>query len=352
MDEQNLLTKLKEVLIELENLEKNYRKIYNSAVDIEEFEISQKTQSDAYLKIRKLKDWKGLLIGLNDNIRDSNVIEIIPLNESNDKLDDKSEIMDQVSDKTVVINTASQEPSEYDSEEQIKVGKYVCRKMYELSNSGFIFSDNDIDEMQKKTWAKENLTLDYEFIKKITYINHSITEQMKKELGFNRFWKETFKFGKYKILMTNQLFERDIKNFDSWYEKLDKAEYITKQNLKDNGKGSTDERAKNTCKVPISIKLFDKMYPIKSWNEILIKVCEVMLLKKPYVVATFGRELTLNSEQWTNFSYTESEIKDNKKRLSNGLWIETNRSANDIVNVSKTILKLCGFNEKDLIIDC
>ena len=76
-----------------------------------------------------------------------------------------------------------------------------------------------------------------------------------------------------------------------------------------------------------------------------------MLLKEPYIVARFDKEDELNSDRRINFSYKESDIKFNKKRLSNGLWIETNRSANDIVRVSKKILELCGYDENILEIN-
>ncbi|MCK4260832.1 MAG: hypothetical protein KAX49_17780 [Halanaerobiales bacterium] len=231
MEGQNLFTKLNEVLDELKSLEKQYRKIYNNAVDIEDFEISQKTQSDAYLRIRKLKEWKSIVTDLYTKVSDSNIIEIIP----------SIEIDDEV----------------------------------------------------------------------------SVTSEM----------------------------------IDATYDKLDKNNDTVKQNLEDNEKATTYDRSENTCKELISIKLFDKVYSLRHWSEVLIKVCEITLLKKPYIVARFDKEAILNSNKHINFSYLESEIKFNKNRLSNGLWIETNRSATDIVKVSKKILQLCGFDEKDLIVN-
>lgn len=340
MGERNLLVKLNDVLDELESLEKRYRKVYNSAVDIEEFEISQKTQSDAYLKIRKIKEWKGVVTDLNNTVSDSKIIEIAPLIENNYELCNKNDLD--------IVKT--KESCEYDSEEKKKIGEYVRIKMRELSKSGFTFSDSDIEVMQEKSWTKKVLGLDYAFIR-IYNENYSITEQMKDELGYNRYWKEIFNFGKYKLFLTSQWFERDRSSFDNWYNKLDKINDTPKENLEDKGKTSTYERSGYTCKDPISVKLFDKTYPIRYWNEVLIKVCEIMLFKKPYIVAKFDKEPTLNSDHSTNFSYTESEIKVNKKRLSNGLWIETNRSANDIVKVSKKILELCGFSEKELVVE-
>jgi hypothetical protein len=339
MGERDLLTKLKDVLDELETLEKDYRKIYNSAVDIEEFEISQKTQSDAYFKIRKIKEWKGVVTDLNNTVSESNIIEM-PL----------TDITDHATNKSDLHEVETKEHCEYDSEEQKKIGEYVRIKMRELSNSRFTFSDSDIDVMQEKSWTKKVLGLDYELIR-IYNEKYDISEQIKDELGYNRYWKELFNFGKYKILLNSQWFERYRGSFDEWYNKLHKTKNTPKRNLEDTGKTSTYERSGYTCKEPIGLKLFDKTYPIKYWNEVLIKVCEIMLLKKPYIVAKFDKESTLNSEHRINFSYIESDIKVSRKRLSNALWIETNRSANDIIKVSKKILELCGFNESDLTVD-
>ena len=231
MPVQNSLVKLSEVLVEFKNIEKHYRKIYNSALDIENFEVAQKSQSDAYLKIRKLKEWINIVIELSNNVINSNILNDELLNESEtyNGIPNKIKINDQVFDKAEIIVDVTQESSVYESKEKNKVGEYVRSKMYELSNSGFIFSDDDIYVMQQLSWAKENLGINYEFIK-ITYMKDSPTEKIKKEFEYNFCWNESFKFGKYEILVTNQLFERDRNKFDIWYDKLDKVNILRNKN--------------------------------------------------------------------------------------------------------------------------
>lgn len=60
-----------------------------------------------------------------------------------------------------------------------------------------------------------------------------------------------------------------------------------------------------------------------------------MLSRKPYIVARFDKEITLNRKEAINFSYKESEISGDKERLSNRLWIKLDRSASEIVQYTK-----------------
>jgi hypothetical protein len=76
-----------------------------------------------------------------------------------------------------------------------------------------------------------------------------------------------------------------------------------------------------------------------------------MLLYKPYIVADFDQDPELNSDKRINFSYIESDIVHSKKRLSNGLWIETNKAADGCDRSSRLILKKCGFNPDALIVE-
>lgn len=159
-----------------------------------------------------------------------------------------------------------------------------------------------------------------------------------------------------KEINDSNLLETNYNNLNKEIDNVTKVnldEECEKKVTKDNdiSEDINESDLEYTSKSPKSIKLFNKIYEIKYWNEVLVKVCEVMLLKEPYIVARFDKEDELNSDIRINFSYKESDIKFNKKRLSNGLWIETNRSANDIVRVSKKILELCGYDENILEIN-
>ena len=123
------------------------------------------------------------------------------------------------------------------------------------------------------------------------------------------------------------------------------------QKLSDDGEElKTDETDIYESKNPVSMHLFGKTYIVENWGEILMYVCRAMVLRRPYIIAKFDIEPTLNSKGSVNFSYRESDIKSAKEKLSNGLWVAIDKDANSVMKMTKTILELCGFKEKDLTI--
>ncbi|MDR3353407.1 MAG: hypothetical protein LBO21_00040, partial [Synergistaceae bacterium] len=94
-----------------------------------------------------------------------------------------------------------------------------------------------------------------------------------------------------------------------------------------------------------------KKYQVDAWGELYTKVCEVVTLHRPYVAALLDKDEEFNTERRTNFSYIQSEIKHNGKRLANGLWIEINQSADDIVRSCRRLLEKCGFSTDELKFD-
>ena len=73
------------------------------------------------------------------------------------------------------------------------------------------------------------------------------------------------------------------------------------------------------------------------------KVCETMVLHKPYLISCFDRDVELNSDTRINFSYVEDEIQNERKRLSNGLWMDIGMDAEDCENLCKIVLGKCGY---------
>jgi hypothetical protein len=102
---------------------------------------------------------------------------------------------------------------------------------------------------------------------------------------------------------------------------------------------------------PTKITLLGREYSVANLSDIYVKVCEVMMLYRPYIFAAFDKDDELNTEGRTNFSYVHSEIKSNGKRLQNGLWIETDRDSSRIVSDSKKLIEKCGFSSDELLIE-
>jgi hypothetical protein len=107
----------------------------------------------------------------------------------------------------------------------------------------------------------------------------------------------------------------------------------------------------NDNSISLKITLLGKEYPVGAWNEIFVKVCEVMLLHKPYMMASMDRDIELNTEYRTYFSYIQSDIKVSGKRLSNGLWIETDMDSQEILKISRRLLEKYGFLPDELQVE-
>ncbi len=331
-----LIHKLDEVLREIEMLGREYRGEYNGAVDIEVLELAKSVQEAAFEKIRHIKEWKAQIETLKI------AVSSIMAQDSNDETDEYSETLKHV--------------NETDAEET-KIGRYVRNKMNELSNRGYVFSDEVL-----ATLLAPSTNDRFGFSNPLFRLfdeTKDIREQ--RNIGdYNRYWKEIFTFGDKKLLMCSQWFEYSREAFDAFYTGLLNSETNIASTQVRHEEIPSDEYTDGksnyvthgyTKKEPISMTLFGKTEPIKFWNEVLIKVCEAVQLRKPYVVAKFDKMKVLNSGNRINFSYIESDIKFNRKRLSNGLYIEVNRSANDIVSVSEKILELCGYSANELVLE-
>ncbi|MDR1580490.1 MAG: hypothetical protein LBS35_09050 [Synergistaceae bacterium] len=95
---------------------------------------------------------------------------------------------------------------------------------------------------------------------------------------------------------------------------------------------------------PTSFTFLDKTYAVDGWQELLIKLCETMILNKPYRIAGFGVSCPLNTTDRTIFSFDETQTAHSPKRLSNGLFVETDGSAIEIKSRCEHILEACGYS--------
>lgn len=100
---------------------------------------------------------------------------------------------------------------------------------------------------------------------------------------------------------------------------------------------------------PLKFAVFGETYSVSHWNELLVFFCEIMLKHKPEIIATFDKVPEFQTRSRINFSYKKEDIVYTPKQLSNGMWIETNRSAQNIKEICYKILNLCGYDESELV---
>ncbi|MBU3188736.1 hypothetical protein K9O30_06120 [Clostridium bowmanii] len=88
---------------------------------------------------------------------------------------------------------------------------------------------------------------------------------------------------------------------------------------------------------PYKLNIDDVSINVHNWTDVLVKLCEELIIMCPDSASEFPLNSIVNSAKWKCFSY-DSLLLIAGKRLSNGLWIETNFSANNIVKTCKWLL--------------
>ena len=97
-----------------------------------------------------------------------------------------------------------------------------------------------------------------------------------------------------------------------------------------------------------AFKLKGERYEVKSWKAMLLKVCEIMLSSHR---ENFDKVLNLAGRKRPYFTKNPNELRSPERISGTDIFVETNLSANSIVRLSKSILQLFGYSEKDLKIE-
>lgn len=322
--------------------ENEQKKRYNDAIDIEDMAEATAVTIDARTKIQQIRKFIEELSRLkNDvgNIFSENIN--IGVNEL------KIEFPVILSSEIDIIT----------DHEETKIGVYVRSKLRDLCDIGFQPTSNQVNDFVQKKWSKENLNLNYPFAR-IYNPSLPLHDQLSDENGKNRQWSEIFDFGEYKLLFCNQWYKGDREYFDNWYKTLSIQESrmdveniipIQIESVESLPVKSSDHS--DIVEGSRKIKFLDKSYGANTWKELLIMLCELIVLHKPYVAARFGIDSSMNSEDFTLFSFDESKILNESKKLSNGLYVDVSGSDTDIKLRCEHIIGACGYNYGELQIN-
>ena len=93
--------------------------------------------------------------------------------------------------------------------------------------------------------------------------------------------------------------------------------------------------------------LIGKRYAASNWQEVLVKLCEAMILIKPYKMASFGINDHAAQTESRIFSLSEPQIISGQK-LTNGLFVDIGGSGGEIKKRCEHILLACGYNSDAL----
>jgi hypothetical protein len=250
--------------------------------------------------------------------------------------------------------------------EQVKVGYYIRSKLRELCETDFQPSENELLLWQDKIWSKRVLNLNYPFAKVFSERDY-LSEQTRAENGKNRYWAEVFKPGTTKLLFCSQWYRQDREYFDCWFNSLntqnanDKTlpksepqltESIQSPQFDTTEKPFLPEPVYSSeyvdSDVPNGFSLLGRTYSVAGWDDVLVKLCEAMILKKPYKTLAIGVKKSLqingNPVLWLDERGESSE----SYKLSNGLIVVKNKTSGEIITCCERILNLCGYDRSEL----
>ena len=261
-----------------------------------------------------------------------------------------------VSETTRQVNLLQSDGA--DSEEN-KVGYYVRSKLRELCEHNYNPSDNELSLWQDKAWSKRVLNLNYPFAR-VFSDRDNIENQTAVDNGKNRYWKEIFSLGMIKLLFCSQWYRGDRDYFDRWYSSLqirneeapDAPELSLQQYQSDFSDAETEtEPVITDVDLPSSFALFGMTYSAKSWDDILLKLFETIILKKPYKVLSIGVTESLHINGHPVLWLDERGESGEAHKLSNGLSLAKNKSGGEIISCCDRILSLCGYDRSELKIN-
>lgn len=98
----------------------------------------------------------------------------------------------------------------------LKVGQFVYTAMRNLSEAGYVFSDDAINDMTTVEWSVAHFHTNKPFMKKFI----SGQTDSKGSDGRVRFKSQPYTFGQYQVLISKEWFERQRKFFITWYNSL------------------------------------------------------------------------------------------------------------------------------------
>lgn len=343
------------LLSSLHVLKEEQKKRYCCAIDIENNEEAISVAIDARKKFRQLQKW------IDDiwHIRNEMVTAYPTEHTVGPKFSQqKADVSDgpQTSTNNIQLVKDGKPPPGNTTEsgyEEPKVGAHIRIKLRELSRSGHEFSTEEIDLFQQEHWSKETLNLNYPFVK-IYDPSVELSEQLSVDNISYRYWPEVFDFGENRLLICSQWYYGDRIYFDGWYASLDFSQLegnksidgvVDSEAAQENFDGYIGDKPddKPDIDIPQKLVLFGKAYSVSSWQELLRKLCEVMVLNEPYKFA-YRSVKSLTGVAQKILSLDERAITKPCMKLSNGLYITTSGSPDEIKKRCVNILEACGYS--------
>lgn len=101
----------------------------------------------------------------------------------------------------------------------LKIGKFICTAMQQLSRSGYVFSESQLEKLCDKAWNKKTFHTNWPFMKRKQSDGETLLRDTN---GRMRYWVDSFAFGDVEVYVTKELFRESgsMECFIEWYEGL------------------------------------------------------------------------------------------------------------------------------------
>ncbi|MDL2233237.1 hypothetical protein LJC63_06620 [Ruminococcaceae bacterium OttesenSCG-928-L11] len=341
--------------------EQEEKKRYDAAIDIEDMAEAKEVMFDARTKIQQLRKWTESLAVMQEEVSGSyltaNSIPAVRVLAAQAVIKEEPKASNIESTPPAEPETFSEDTT-YSS-----AGEYVRQKLYQLSRSGFVFTEEQLQNMQDPIWSRKKLGLPHQFARLFDE-----TEDILKQTSIagrpRRYWvKDKFRFGEATLLIYSGWAPTYLPYFDRWYNSL----IIQDKETQDNPISSLPTEEVTHIPKPYTLEedlntqaiisgapalseftLFDKVYEVRNWDAVLVNVCEVMILKRPYKALSIGVKQLVQSGGAPVVWLDEFGESPEAHKLSNGLSVVKNRTSEEIISYCEHILILCGYDRSEL----
>lgn len=101
----------------------------------------------------------------------------------------------------------------------LKVGKFIRTAMQQLSRSGYVFSESQLEKLCDKAWSRKTFHTTWPFMKRKQADGET---QLRDANGCMRYWVDSFAFGDVEVYVTKEWFQESgsMECFIEWYEGL------------------------------------------------------------------------------------------------------------------------------------
>jgi hypothetical protein len=324
MQQSRINILLEEIAAEVRLAEKKNRELYTSAIDIDDEELSVKTQNESFKALRSMRGLKAAMETFRSELEKSGIVksdsiagEVVFIS------NEHRSIIVPREDQTQADEDCGEEEPEPELDFDDGLIEELSRDIEEINDFNFEHDQTD------KTDQLEKYSENQEF---------QMTQEPQEEIDNLDDLKDVL------VDLGGEI----VHEYDTGVV-FDEIEFVDTSCLSEpeddfSGFGmlSADVGIYNN-RIPAGFVMFSRRVDVRDWADMLAKVCEMLILKNPYTVAQFDKYHDLNPMSNRYFSYSQGEISGMGRKLSNGLWIDISRTPDDIVMLCKKVLELCGY---------